>query len=102
MATARREGAVAGAPRFHLPNRDYHLLEGAVDSLATSLLEPPWWQTANLCWPEDHAWCLASEIDLYSTYIACDERCRDEIVQLHEVEAMPIDPSTGITSRATR
>ena len=61
------------------------------------MLDAPWWQTPNLCWPDDHAWCLASEIDLYSTYLGCDEACRDAILSHPDIEALPIDPATGIS-----
>src|SRR5579862_7410629 len=94
---AARESEVALAPRFHLPHRDYHLLEGPIDELGESVLDPPLWQTANLCWPDDHAWCLATEIDLDSTYLACDARCRAAILSLREIEASSIDPATGIS-----
>jgi len=71
---------------------------GPVDALAESMFDPPWWQTPNLCWPDDHAWCLASEIDLDSTYLACSASCRDAILARPEIEAFPIDPSTGISA----
>ena len=94
---AARRSKVARAPRFHLPHRDYHLLVGPVEALAESMLDPPWWQSPNLCWPDDRTWCVASEIDLYSTYIGCSEACRDAILSLPEIEALPINPTTGIS-----
>jgi hypothetical protein len=89
-------GEVRQAPEFSAPQREYHLLTGPVEALAEGLAEPFGDQSPNLWWPDDRAWCLATEIDLNTTYIGCDEACRDQIIALPEVEALPIDPATGI------
>jgi len=94
---AGRGSEVTEAPRFHLPNRDYHLLRGPIGALGEGMFEGLIWQSPNLCWPDDHAWCLASEVDLYSTYVGCDEACRDAFLEEAAIEALPIDPSTGIS-----
>ena len=66
--------AVLSAPRVILPCRDYLLFEGPLEA-ATELgwIMPgggfvP--QSPNLFWPHDHAWCVASEIDLFCTLVA--------------------------------
>ena len=51
----------------------------------------------SLWWPDDRAWCVATEIDLNTTYVGCDEPCRDAILATSEFEALAIDPATGIT-----
>ena len=38
-------------------------------------------------------------MDLNSTYVGCSNACRDEPLAL-EVEALEIDPATGITNRS--
>ena len=66
--------AVLNAPRVSLPYRDYLLFEGPLEA-ATDLgwtmpsggFVP---QSPNLFWPHDHAWCVASEIDLFCTLVA--------------------------------
>lgn len=93
---AARGSEITEAPRFHLPNRNYHLLHGPIEALEKSMFDGPMWQSPNLCWPDDHAWCLASEVDLYSTYVGCDEACRDAILEQTSIEALPIDGSSGI------
>lgn len=55
-----------------------------------------WHQSANLWWPDDHAWCVATEIDINTTYIACSEACRDDILAMPELEAFEVNPATGI------
>lgn len=90
---------VRQAPTFHVPARDYFLLQGPIDAAPESAVESRE-RSANLWWPDDRAWCVATEIDLNTTYIGCAEPCRDEIVGLPQLEALPIDPATGI-SRAS-
>jgi hypothetical protein len=91
---------VRSAPTFHLPGRDYHLLAGPIGAVAESVLDQPGAQSPNLWWPADHAWCVATEIDLNTTYIGCDEACRDEILSVAELEAAPIDRGAGISWRS--
>jgi hypothetical protein len=62
------------AARVHLPHRDYLLFEGplkAANELGWNMsgggFVP---QSPNLFWPDDHAWCVASEIDLFCTLVA--------------------------------
>lgn len=69
-----QRAAVPSAPRVNLPYRDYLLFEGPLEA-ATELgwIMPgggfvP--QSPNLFWPHDHAWCVASEIDLFCTLVA--------------------------------
>jgi hypothetical protein len=88
---------VRSAPTFCVPAREYHLLTGTIDAIAENVLDPPWTQSPNLWWPDDHAWCVATEIDLNTTYIGCTESCRDDILDSAALDALPIDPATGIS-----
>lgn len=87
---------LVGAPTFRTPGREYHLFSGAVESISDRLWTDSWTQSANIWWPDDRAWCVASEIDLITTYIGCSEACRDDLVAIPDLEAMGIDPTTGI------
>ena len=66
--------AVRTDARVCLPQRDYLLLEGPLEAateigwiLARERFIP---QSPNLFWPSDHAWCVATEIDLLFTLVA--------------------------------
>lgn len=87
------------APTFHVPARDYFLLRGSVDAGISDVLHhdrgPG--QTPNIWWPDDHAWCVATEIDLNTTYVGCSTACRDELVASPELEVLALDPATGIS-----
>jgi hypothetical protein len=66
--------AVQNPTRVQLPNRNYLLFEGSLEAA----IEIGWTmpggtfvpQSPNLFWPSDHAWCVASEIDLFCTLVA--------------------------------
>jgi hypothetical protein len=88
---------VALAPTFTLPNRRYHLLAGPVDAARVSVLGDMRDQSPNIWWPEDRGWCVATEIDLQSTYVGCSAECLSEITSLDGVEAWAVPPETGVT-----
>jgi len=57
-------------PQLQLPHREYHLFSGPLPAARTTYDAGPFsWQTANLWWPADHAWCIASEIDHAWSYV---------------------------------
>ena len=89
---------IRSAPTFSLPHREYHLLQGALApmSVAGDFGDWSWHQSPNLWWPDDRAWCVATEIDFWSTYIGCSDACRHELLAVPELEAYSIDPATGI------
>ena len=90
---------VSVAPTFETPGRVYYLLSGPVAAGAESVREPFAWyvRSSNLWWPDDHAWCVATEIDLDSTYIGCTERCADALLAQPQLEAIDIQAATGIS-----
>lgn len=62
-------GPIPDAPRVPIPNRTMLLFTGPVDvlrdapALAWSGTARGVHQEPHLVWPEDHAWCLACEVD---------------------------------------
>jgi hypothetical protein len=76
-----------------LPHRDYGLIEAPL-SFATSLdaVSDGWHSTANLWWPEDHAWCVASEIDHRWTYVGGSSELISRILADERLEALPASP----------
>lgn len=71
---------VKNAPKFSLSDRNYHLLQGALTLPPVSFCDGPFFQSANIFWPDDHAWCVASEIDFRSTYIAVSEKAIQDLL----------------------
>jgi hypothetical protein len=54
--------------------------------------------SCNLWWPADHAWCVATEIDLDSTYVGGSEACIEELLANSELEVARLDGAAGVTA----
>lgn len=51
----------------------------------------PWWpNSANLIWPRDHSWCIATEIDWDSTLIACTRHVATAILTDESLETFTV------------
>jgi hypothetical protein len=80
------------APRVSLPGRDYVLYRGSVSSAAG------WMDGPNIWWPDDRAWCVASEIDLPYTYVGGEQNLIDEILAHPAIESLPARLDHKITA----
>lgn len=91
------------AQRFQLPGREYFLLSGPLgavgQSLGTTLSEH---RSANLWWPSDQAWCVASEVDLNSTYVGGSEACVAKLLTTPGLEVVPAKVTESITAKSDR
>ncbi len=85
---------ILNGPKVELPDRNYLLFTGRVED-ALAFVESRG-QTPNLFWPSDHAWCVASEIDLSSTYVGGSEDLVNDLLASDELEALAIEESTPI------
>ncbi|MCV7103405.1 hypothetical protein [Mycobacterium palustre] len=91
--------AFHGRPTFRLPQRSYHLARGPVTAAAQSVGTGPFsHRSCNLWWPDDRAWCVATDIDLDSTYLGGSQACIEEMLAASDLEAMPIAPAAGVTA----
>jgi len=78
--------------RVTLPGRDYLLFKGSV-------AEAQGWEDGpNLWWPDDQAWCVASEIDFPYTYVGGTSELLDEILQDPALEALPTTVAHGVSA----
>ena len=78
-------------PRVRLPARDYLLFRAPINEALG------WDDGPNLWWPEDRAWCVASEIDFPYTYVGGSQQLIDAIVTDPAIEALPATDSDGVT-----
>ncbi len=69
------------------PERSYVLYRGPLEAV-TSFQWGLSWQSPNLWWPDDHAWCVATEIDLPETYVGGPETCLNRILAGDQLEAI--------------
>jgi hypothetical protein len=88
------------APCVQLPSREYYLLSGPISGVNESLEEPPFWRSANLWWPDDRAWCVATEIDFASTYVGGSKDLILELIQHPELEGIQTQIDHAITGKA--
>lgn len=96
---------VWSGPRVHLPHRDYLLYEGAVEAVTATVGLAHLDQTANLWWPSDHAWAVASELDLACTYVGGPAELVEAIVRDTAIEALaaaPDDPLAHVEDWVAR
>lgn len=53
-------------------------------------MEGSWPQSANLIWPHDHSWCIATEIDWDSTLVACTDEVADALLADGRLETFDV------------
>lgn len=58
-------------------------------------LEPSY-QSANLWWPADRAWCVATEIDFNTTYVAGTQGLVDALLACEALEIYQVEPTDGV------
>jgi hypothetical protein len=78
-------------PRVQLPGRDYLLFRAPVSEAQG------WEDGPNLWWPEDRAWCVASEIDFPYTYVGGPQELVDAIIEHPDIESLPASDTDGIS-----
>jgi hypothetical protein len=75
-----------GYPRIGGPQeREYWLFSGPLDAARTLQYPPALW------WPDDQAWCVATDIDLDSTYIGGSRELIAELLASPDLEVLPAD-----------
>ena len=82
--------AVLDGPTVDLPYRSYLLYSGPVEA-ALAFVESEG-QTPNLFWPSDRSWCVATEIDLSSTYVGGTAELVASLLASDDLEAVGAEP----------
>lgn len=55
------------------------------------------YRSPSLWWPDDRAWCVASDVDLQSTYLGASSACVDRLVADNRIEVMAVTADQPIT-----
>jgi hypothetical protein len=76
--------------------RDVVLVRGRVGDAVRNLAPEPHEQSANLWWPDDHAWCVVTDVDLRSSYVGGTASCIGELLEATDVEAAPAAPDDPV------
>jgi len=75
------------AERLRGVGRDYVLYAGALSAVTSFHVNL--WDSPSIWWPEDRQWCIATDIDLDSTYVGGSEACIEALVGDARFEALP-------------
>lgn len=79
---------VHDGPRLHTPLRDYVLYKGPVEAAVPE--SAPTSEGPNLWWPEDRAWCVATDIDLPWTFVGGSQELAERLVSDGRLEAFQV------------
>ncbi len=69
---------------------DYLLFTSSLAVIPEMVESPSFW------WPQDRAWCVATDIDMTSTFVGGTAECIASLVNHPDLEALPIDIETRI------
>ena len=102
-------------PMIEMPYRRMVALRGPLSAAGTAFSGRIWPESASLWWPDDRSWCVATDIDLQSTYVGAAARCiaavlADNSLESYAVsidqtvhwESDTINPTPAVTSRGPR
>lgn len=81
------------------PGRSYGVLAGGIDEasaipgLLGSVFPGP---SANLVWPSDRSWCVATEVDFDSTLVGCSASAAADLLESTSLETFRIQPGDSL------
>lgn len=95
--------------RLAIPNRNMILLSGPLSAMLDESFDEAWYRAApqlgephdyrspSLWWPDDHAWCVGTDVDLNSSYIGASAACIDELLSNQRLEILPVDADQKVS-----
>ncbi len=92
--------APSNYPRLPMPARDMILFSGDIDHADVQFgasKQFPFGMSAHLWWPNDRSWCVATDIDLMTTYVGASNECVEKLVDNPALEALRVDPTQRVT-----
>lgn len=94
-------------PRLAMKHRPMLLTSGALsavpeESFSDLFIDPDTrsiqeYRSPSLWWPEDRAWCVASDVDLQTTYLGASAACIDRLLHDDQLEVMPVTADQSVT-----
>jgi hypothetical protein len=83
-------------PLIAMPQRKMALLRGPLRAAGTAFSGSGWPESASLWWPDDRTWCVATDIDLMSTYVGGSTRCITALLADGRLEAFRVSPDQTV------
>jgi hypothetical protein len=93
---------VADGPTLALPGREHWLVRGPIGLAAENMAPEPAEQSASVWWPADRAWCVATDIDLVTTYVGGSADCIADLLAADGLETAPAEARQQVTWDADR
>jgi hypothetical protein len=87
-------------PVLEVAGNGFVLVRGPVELAAANLLPEPTSQSANIWWPADRAWFVATDIDLVTTYVGGSAAAIADLLAAPGLEVAPASPDQDISMYA--
>jgi len=84
-------------PHVEMPDRPMVLFAGPLEAVTTSFDRPPFEQRAHLWWPDDRRWCVATDVDLMTTYVGGTADCAAAVLAEPRLESYPVTVDQKVT-----
>jgi hypothetical protein len=100
LKMSNRAMIVACGPLSAVPEKSF------VDEFTDPSKDSSGWQTVesyrspSLWWPNDRAWCVATDIDMQVTYVGASTTCVDRLLEDQRLEVMRVSADQDITYEA--
>lgn len=90
-------GLAADAAPDLIGDAGYLLVRGPLGLAAANLVPEPAEQGPSLWWPADRAWCVVTDPNLTSTYVAGSAAAVADVLAAEGIEAWPAEPADPVT-----
>jgi hypothetical protein len=97
FAVAQGGAVITDHPTLSLPRCEYWVVNGPIELASANMAAEPFEQSANLWWPADRAWCVATDIDLVTSYVGGSAGCIAELLATPDLETAPAEPGQRVT-----
>lgn len=85
-------------PTFNVPGRGYYIARGPLTAALETVYGVVWeYQSPSLWWPDDRAWCVATEVDFDWTYVGGSTACIAAVLAHDHIEALPARLTDGVS-----
>jgi hypothetical protein len=88
-----------GGPQLQMPQRPMILFHGSITQALGAFGTMHWYQSPALWWPTDHAWCVATDVDLMSTYVGASAAGIEALQGVAALEVMEVEASQTVHYR---
>jgi hypothetical protein len=94
-----------------MESREMILLTGPLGALPASSFDEAWhtpawanpadrYRSPSLWWPDDRSWCVATDVDLQTSYLGATAECVQDLIDDGQLEIMEVSPDQSVTKDA--